>query len=182
MIKHGGADVASPVSNIPNLTIFSLACRTMSPAFVEELAGLVPADHLVLEDGRYISPMCAALECNQFRIPITKMLILRGAPVPVQEEFTRAAPPDVGRIAIRNELLAWIEGELAVQRTFLGLVLGCGVHGARAEPPAPQSQLLKLRGDGNTDARMRIAAALGVRVKAELGRLRRAAVGLLAQS
>lgn len=57
-------------------------------------------------------------------------------------------------------------------------MLGCGVHGDSDAPPAQRSQLLKLRGDGNTEARMRIARSLGVRVGAkvvELGRLRRAA-------
>ena len=77
-----------------------------------------------------------------------------------------------------RELVDWAEYELSVHHTWVALVLGCGVHGDRDAPPAQRSQLLKLRGDGNTEARMRIARSLGVRVGAkvmELGRLRRAA-------
>ena len=47
------------------------------------------------------------------------------------------------------------------------------MHGDRDVAPAQRSQLLKLRGDGNTDVRMRIARALGVHVGEELGRVRR---------
>ena len=58
---------------------------------------------------------------------------------------------------------------------YICLVLGCGIHASRDLAPAQRSQLMKLRGDGNTDARVRIARCLGVCTGVELGRLRRAA-------
>jgi len=62
------------------------------------------------------------------------------------------------------------------RQTFIALVLGCGVQGSHDLPPAQRSQLMKLRGSGNTEARMRIARCLGVCTSGvELGRLRRAA-------
>ena len=61
------------------------------------------------------------------------------------------------------------------RQTFIALVLGCGVQGSHDLPPAQRSQLMKLRGSGNTEARMRIARCLGVRTGVEVGRLRRAA-------
>ena len=70
---------------------------------------------------------------------------------------------------------AWITSELDRHRIFVFEVLGCGVHGNRDVPPAQRSPLIALRGDGNTEVRMRIARALGVPLGAYLGRLRGAA-------
>ena len=55
-------------------------------------------------------------------------------------------------------------------------MLGCGVHASHELPPAQRNELMKLRGNGNTDARMRIARCLGVPTGAEVRRLRDAAV------
>ena len=105
------------------------------------------------------------------------MLVLRGAPVCA--EYFRV-PSWAGNYATlrddRRRLLAWAETALETRNIFVALVLGCGVHGSQDLPPAQRSQLLRLRGDGNTDARMRIAQCLGVRTSvAELRRLRNAA-------
>ena len=73
-----------------------------------------------------------------------------------------------------------IAAELATRDTFVNLVLGCGVH-SRNLPHAQRSQLHKLRGSINTQARMNIAQYLGVRVGEEAGRLRRASATLTPQ-
>ena len=121
----------------------------------------------------------------------------------------------------RLELAYLIDQQVATRRTFLEVVMGCGVYGGssstRASIPKPnhaaaadpcialqhhtgsiqtvpdgeheleptgvgwsggQNWLRQLRGDGNTDARMRIARALGVPSGRELGRLRRVRVVL----
>ena len=112
-------------------------------------------------------------------VRIVKFLILRGAPVRVQD-----FPITINRQQQhhRGLLMNWVKAELANHRTFVALVLGCGVHGCRDVQPAQRSKLLKLRGDGNTDARMRIAKCLGVRTGSELGHLRRAVAVWGAQS
>ena len=119
----------------------------------------------------------------------------------------------------RLELAYLIDQQVATSRTFLEVVLGCGVYGSSSSmrasiskpshaaaddpcialqhhagsiqtvpdgelgPPGEgwsggQNWLRQLRGDGNTDARMRIARALGVPSGRELGRLRRVRVVL----
>lgn len=61
---------------------------------------------------------------------------------------------------------------------YICLVLGCGIHASRDLAPAQRSQLMKLRGDGNTDARRRRSLAVLGRAHcmrtsgAELERLR----------
>ena len=99
-----------------------------------------------------------------------QMLILRGHPVYSQMFSSRVYLPRAA------ELLAWVEAELATRHSFITLILGCGVYGSDDLPPAQRSQLMKLRGSGNADARMRIARCLGVRTsRAVLQRLRDAA-------
>ena len=189
-----GADVKA-IDN-RGVTTFSVAAGEMSFAFVRELAGKVPPEHLALPDfGRSVggtmdapfpimSPMGAAFEYNTaHRVRIVKFLILRGAPV----RFQDFPPTDHDAINQRRQhhrrqLVDWAKAELANHRTFVALVLGCGVHGCRDVQPAQRSKLLKLRGDGNTDARMRIAKCLGVRTGSELGHLRRAVAVWGAQS
>ena len=97
-----------------------------------------------------------------------------------------------GKRDFRRDLLAWARGELAIHAAFTTLLLGVqggvskqeGVALGNAEEGAEgtlelgRTQLVKLRGDGNTDARMRIAGAMGVRLGAGLRGLRRAAAVL----
>ena len=71
----------------------------------------------------------------------------------------------------RNALLAWLNAEHATRRTFTTLILGYSVHGPRDLPPAQRSQLLKLRGTGIVEARIKLAGYLGVRVKTEASRI-----------
>ena len=70
-----------------------------------------------------------------------------------------------------NALIGRIETEHALHKMFTELILGCGVHGSRDAPPAQRSQLLKLRGTGIVEARMKLAGYLGVKVKAEAARV-----------
>ena len=125
------------------------------------------------------TPMYYAVVDNSQRYEIVQFLTLRGAPVRTQD-FRKElwmSPQLLATHDFGPRLLAWAEAELAVHRAFIALVLGCGVHAASSHdlPPAQRGHLAKLRGDGNTGVRMRIAGFLGVRVGAELGRLRRAA-------
>ena len=118
-------------------------------------------------------------------MPKVQALVLRGVPVE-WEDFSADFDRDVdsrtgvskGLVNRLAELRAWADAELATRHTMIAVVLGCGVHGNRDLPPAQWSQLMKLRGDGNIDVRMRIARCLGVRSNgAELGCLRAAAAG-----
>jgi hypothetical protein len=104
-----------------------------------------------------------------------------------------------------KKVFAWVDAECTLHNTFFGLVIGCGVHGDHGSPPSNRSQvppptpppphptsrmltthtphapqLMKLRGDINTDARQRICRALGVRTGVELSRIRRAREALVA--
>ena len=119
------------------------------------------------------------------------LLVLRGAPARPCDSDSAILGPDYGyesTIADRvqhsarlgrllrwadDELETWADDELETYHNFYRVVIGGGVHGDRDVAPAQRSQLLKLRGDGNTDVRMRIARALGVRVGEELGQVRR---------
>ena len=111
------------------------------------------------------------------------LLVLRGAPARPCDSDSAILGPDYGyesTIADRvqhsarlGRLLRWADDELETYHNFYRVVIGGGVHGDRDVAPAQRSQLLKLRGDGNTDVRMRIARALGVRVGEELGQVRR---------
>ena len=178
--EHGGA------------TVFFAACEGgCSRPLLQELADKVTPDHLTKRDTSLQgeSPMhrlffyCPRDDYSDF----IQMLVLRGVPVLPEDfpiELTYNCDPSNVDGTRRHDiytvrlLIKWAEYELKVHRTWVALVLGCGVLGDRDAPPAQRSQLLKLRGDGNTEARMRIARSLGVRVGAqvvELGRLRRAA-------
>ena len=165
LIEHG-ADITA-VDDYYQATAFHVACNRMSFAFVQDLADKVPPGHLTQADKYGMSPMRAAAARSSASdgLRIVSMLVLRGVPVP-DWVFVN------GR---RRKLRAWANAELAIHRTYVALVIGCGVHASRDLPPAQRSQLMKLRGDSNTDARMRIARCLGVRTGAELGRVRRAA-------
>ena len=109
-----------------------------------------------------------ALRCNFQR------LILRGATV----DYKGWSWVYMGRKIklVRRPVLAWAKAELAQNHDhrFFDLVLGCGVHGSRDVPPAQRSPLLKLRGDGHTNARALIWRCLSRRTRTELGRLRQA--------
>ena len=80
----------------------------------------------------------------------------------------------------RLELAYLIDRKFGARRTFLEIVMGRGVYGRPSSRSGAggQNWLRQLRGDGNTDARMRIARALGVPSGRELGRLRRVRVVL----
>ena len=156
LIAHG-ADIKAEDGFHDGDTVFDYACRNMSFAFVNDLADMLPPEYLTQQ-----MHMC--------KIPTVRMLVLRGVPVR-EADFVGCNRTT----SCRRELLAWANAELAPHRTYIGLVIGCGVHASRDLPPAQRSPLMKLRGDVNTDARMRIARCLGVRTGAELGRVRRAA-------
>ena len=96
---------------------------------------------------------------------------------PVRAEDMPAERHGTDLLPTRNALLAWLNAEHATCHTFTTLILGCGVHGSHDVPPAQRSQLLKLRGSGIVEARMKVAGYLGVRVKAEAGRDRSGASG-----
>lgn len=123
-------------------------------------------------------------ECDE-AFSIIQMLVLRGAPLRldgVARLFYHGYESRRFDLLI-NSLLARIDAELHTTRTFVALVLGCGVHASHDLPPAQRCQLMKLRGDGNTDARQRIARCLGVRTsRAELTRLQSAAEACRAPS
>lgn len=147
----------------------------MSYTFVRELidSGKVPPEHLGLPSKYDQTPMNEAwFRDTRHGMPIVKLLVLRGVLVRPQD-FRNPSLSGILRERIEG-LIEWANADLAIRDTFLELVLGCGVHGGRDLPPARRSQLMKLRGDGNTDARQRIASCLGVRVGVEVGRLRRA--------
>ena len=181
-------------------TVFNYACRRCSVTFVQELADKVPPAHLDAGPvAQCYSPMATAFILNTaHRIPMVKMLVLRGAAVHVAAFPASEHNTTMSLVKQHLELLEWAEGELENHRTFIALLLGCGVLGSGSGDvggdgdgngdgngdgggggdgaPAMRPNLLsKLRGDGNTDARMRIARCLGVRTGVELGRLRRAA-------
>lgn len=117
-----------------------------------------------------------------------KVLVLHGAMV--EPEDFPASAGGKGKRDFRLQLLAWARSELAIHTAFITLLLGVqggaskqggtaiAEEGAERTPELPRNQLVKLRGDRNTDARMRIAGAMGVRMGAELRGLRRA-VGVL---
>ena len=142
---------------------------------------MVPPAHLAMADGNDNTPMGRAFKYNgHHRVPIVQLLVLRGAPARPKDFPSRVADgthfTSMSVTDHRRTLLAWADAELATRRTYVALVLGCGVHASRDLPPAQRSQLMKLRGNGHTDARMRIARCLGVRTSgAELRRLRDAA-------
>ena len=165
----------------------------MDCAFVQDLAGMVPSEHLTFfnpdttRPDAYCSPLRGAFTLNeQHGLQIVQMLMLRGVPLEVGDfkvvEQCDDSPWPDGIAYIQHymerlrTLLAWAEAELHTTELHTAVVLGCGVHAGRDLPPPQRSQLMKLRGDGNTDARQRIARCLGVRVGAELRRLRAAAV------
>ena len=134
--------------------------------------------------------MGLAMQMNQHDpISIIQLLVLKGAPV-LSHEFNIRVLTCVGKrrdfgglktaalvyMAHRKALLAWAKGELSTHTTYFALILGCGVHASFYLPPAQRNQLMKLRGDGQTDARIRIARCLGVNFSfVELGRLKAAA-------
>ena len=185
-----------PAANKNQVNTFTVACEHMSVALVQDLADKVPPEHLTQEarqDACRISPMHAAAVRDNTPDGIAKvmMLVLRGVPVrqvDFLERYTESITEGTGSSRRRSRitkiihrpcrrlpgLLAWANAELAAHRTYDDLVIGCGIHCRRNLPPAQRSHLVKLRGDGNTDARMRFARCLGVRTGAELGRLRRA--------
>ena len=75
----------------------------------------------------------------------------------------------------RHALLMWALGKLETHHIYMSMVVRrLRVHGDRDVALAQRSQLYKLRGDGNTDVRMRIGKFLGVRAGAEIGRIQRA--------
>mmetsp|Transcript_98791 Transcript_98791/g.282419 ORF Transcript_98791/g.282419 Transcript_98791/m.282419 type:complete len:420 (-) Transcript_98791:926-2185(-) len=136
------------------------------------------------------TPMCHASRRGLDRI--VKLLILRGVPL-LPSSVLRWWKFDVN-LRIRpvraqekedlhecmKKVFAWVDAECTLHNTFFGLVIGCGVHGDHGSPPSNRSQLMKLRGDINTDARQRICRALGVRTGVELSRIRRAREALVA--
>jgi len=178
LLDHG----ADPkVRDSSGMTVFAAACEWAGPTLIRQLAGRVPQSHLEgfpnatetdlllrhLPDPHH--PMRVAYEhCNPHANEIAQMLILRCGTTRLENFHGPAGAK--GRAAI----LHWVEGELLTRRNYWNLVLGCGVHGRRREPPAlRKNQLPKLRGDVNTSARMHIAKCLGVRFSsAELARLR----------
>ena len=181
LIKHG-ADVAAADLRTGR-TVFSYACQYCTSAFVQELMSLVPRAHLDYEqDGK--RPLLDTIHSVKLkvhtstrddRVPILQGLILRGATVD-DKDWSWVY---MGRKIklVRRPVLAWAKAELAQNHDhrFFGLVLGCGVHGSRDVPPAQRSPLLKLRGDGHTNARALIWRCLSRRTRTELGRLRQAA-------
>ena len=185
-----GADINAMDNN--QCTIFAAACAAMSFEFVRELADMVPPEHLTLpEKENGLTPMSYAMICNEKHgVKISKMLILRGLPAMAQAEFSNLLGVlkeslKLRYFAVRRQLVSWVSAELAPRDTFVNLVLGCGVHGSRDRdrdlPQAQRSQLHKLRGFINTQARINIAQYLGVRVGEKAGRLRRAAATLTPQ-
>ena len=174
-----GADVKTV--DMQQRTVFAYACTYMSFAVARELADKVPPEHLTMPGENGFTPIKLAFSyTKRDAMPITQMLILRGVPVLLQDFFLRQSVPyDLDKLIkqrnLANQLASWAMSEVATRDTFLALVLGCGIHGSRDVAPAQRSQLLNLRGDGNTDVRMRIAGYLGVRLGEEAGRLRRAA-------
>ena len=187
-----GADINAMDNN--QCTIFAAACAAMSFEFVRELADMVPPEHLTLPEKEHgLTPMSYAMICNEKHgVKISKMLILRGLPAMAQAEFSNLLGVlkeslKLRYFAVRRQLVSWVSAELAPRDTFVNLVLGCGVHGSRDRdrdrdlPHAQRSQLHKLRGSINTQARINIAQYLGVRVGEEAGRLQRAAATLTPQ-
>ena len=160
---------------------------------MRDFADMVPPSHLTLPEKEYgFTPMSYATICNEKHgVQISKMLILRGAPVPTHAQIIKMlilrGAPLPHYYAVHSQLVSWVSVELAPtpRDTFFNLVLGCGVHGSRDRdrdlPQARRSQLHKLRGFVNTQARINIVQYLGVRVGEEAGRLRRAAATLTPQ-
>ena len=192
-----GADVAAVTTDCvmdepTNTSILALACQTMPTSFVMDiLHNGVPPEHLNLRDIDDWSPIRYAvanddLEARATTIPL---LILSGARV-VEVDFPETQKSRRGFDEASRQLLrSWAERELCIHRTFVALVLGCGIHGRPScaqeeegrDPSALPTQLLTLlRGATNTEPRQYIARALGVRFGDQLRRVREAREALVA--
>ena len=127
-----GADTNAVTNH--NESVFTFACwQTMSPSFVEELAGKVAPEHLTMCNNTGRSPMQMAFIFNPDPLAVVRMLILRGAPArPDDFPASKYGTPLLPR---RRELLASLEADLHLNdRTFLGLFLAAGVHAPSTHP------------------------------------------------
>ena len=119
-----------------NMSAFHMACRYMSPSFVEELAGKVAPEHLTMRShGK--SLMLAAFRHNPSSLAVARVLILRGVPAR-PEDFPATSCFHAGDLLPRRrELLASLDADLDLNdRTFLGLFLAGGVHARNTTTPA----------------------------------------------
>ena len=133
---------------------FAHACRYMTTEFVEYLIRIVPPEHPPLclprfcldenngisdtEDNGGGSPMYNALLGD--KVTTLLHLILIGVPARPQDfpasgivRWRRGSSPR-SLLETRAELLASLDAECALRRTFIALSLGCGVH-ARGHAP-----------------------------------------------
>ena len=127
-----GADT-NAVTNY-NYSVFCIACWTVSPSFVEELAGKVAPEHLTMCNNDGVSPIRTALFFNPDPLAVVRMLILRGVPAR-PEDFPASEHPIGDLLPRRRELLASLEADLHLNdSTFLGLFLAGGVHAPDTTP------------------------------------------------
>ena len=138
-----GADI-NAINTYFNISAFRYACGSMSPSFVEELAGKVAPEHLTMCSNIGESPMQTAFTRTPDSLAVVRMLILRGIPAR-PDDFPAVDSPDdfpataYGRDLLprRRELLASLEADLDLNdRTFLGLFLAGGVHAPYTPAPA----------------------------------------------
>ena len=171
-------------------TTFLLACQSsLSAAFVQDLADLVPPKHLN-QPYDFSTPLSWAVGSTSYRrfsekVSIAKMLVVRVDPF----TFSPHNPyndwhgddsewPECGISEDCREirkLSDWAKAELHGSHAPM-LVFGCTVRDSHNFAPPQQSQLMKLGGNGHTYARMFIAQCLGVRMRSsvEVVRLRNA--------
>lgn len=146
----------------------------MSTPFVELLAAAVPTSHLVLAHKDHgCSPMRSAVQGN--KTGNLRLLMLKGVPL-CPQDLPLSYAKEGDRLELRRSLLVWLENELHVRYIWDSLVLGSGL--SRHHPLPDENQLSKLRGMRNTEVRMRLAGYIGVRIGAEMGRIRRAHAAL----
>ena len=114
-----------------DVSAFRCACLSMSPSFVEELAGKVAPEHLTMYDNTGWSPTKAAFIEQPDPLAIVRMLILRGVPAR-PEDFPASSDIDRGQPTVDllpRRLIASFEADLDLNdRTFLGLFLAGDVH------------------------------------------------------
>lgn len=166
-----GADVAAVDHS--GYSVLMLACASnMSPAFIQRILARLPPAQVDLRSVTGVSSVRAAVSGHTTPVPVVQQLVLHGA-TSHPDDFPASVQGDDMR-PVRRKLLLWAQDELRVREGFYAMLRG--VHdagggekeGAGVIAASPRNPLPALRGDRNTDARMRIGSSLGLRVGVEL--------------